>query len=189
MIVTVRIERVTLDTASNRFVVILKDDSHERWLPIVVGPAEAQAIALQLEHVSTPRPMTHDLLRNILNVLQAEVTKVVINSLRDNTYFASIDFKTGSNSYEIDARPSDAIAIALRTDTPIFVDEQVMKKAAIFDTKEEIVEPPREEEELKNLNIDLMTAVKEERYEDAARIRDQINALKNKLNLPEDEEL
>lgn len=189
MIVTVRIERVTLDTASNRFVVILKDDSHERWLPIVVGPAEAQAIALQLEHVSTPRPMTHDLLRNILNMLQAEVTKVVINSLRDNTYFASIDFKTGGSSYEIDARPSDAIALALRTDTPIFVDEQVMKKAAILDTKEEVVEPPREEDELKNLNIDLMNAVKEERYEDAAKIRDQIDALKDKLDLPKDDEL
>ncbi len=180
MIVSVRVERVTLDTASNRFVVILKDDLYHRWLPIVVGPAEAQAIALQLENVNPPRPMTHDLLKNILDTLKIKVTQVIVNDLRDNTYFATINITSNGYKKKIDARPSDAIALALRSKAPIFVEEEVMKKAAISE-ETEIVKPKSEKDEIKSLNEQLQEAIKEERYEDAAHIRDQINELKERL--------
>lgn len=181
MMVHVRVERVTLDTSSNRFVVILRDDAYKRWLPIVVGPAEAQAIAMQLENVDPPRPMTHDLMKHILDKLDVTISRIVVNALRENTYYATIDIKEDGNEAELDARPSDAIALALRTRSPIFVDEIVMKRAGIGDQIES-VEPEEDEEEMKTLNIELQTAVKEERYEDAARIRDKIAELKEKID-------
>ena len=181
MIISVRVERVTLDTSSNRFVVILKDDTYKRWLPIVVGPAEAQAIALQIENVKPPRPMSHDLMKSILESMHANVTKIIVNDLKDNTYYAIIDLKKNGTEDEIDARPSDAIALALRINAPIFVEEQVMQKAAINDEIDSI-EPESDEEEIKSLNIELQLAVKEERYEDAAQIRDKINILSERLN-------
>jgi len=180
MIVSVRVERVTLDTASNRFVVILRDDAYKRWLPIVVGPAEAQAIALQMENVQPPRPMTHDLIKNILNELDIKITKVVVTKLQDNTYYAKIEMEKNNKKIEIDARPSDAIAIALRKDTSIFVEDEVLEKAAIQD--EIIHSESNKKQELNELNKELQTAVKEERYEDAAKIRDKINELKKKPN-------
>jgi bifunctional DNase/RNase len=182
MNVAVRVERVTLDTSSNRFVVILKDDTYSRWLPIVVGPAEAQAIALQLEKVSPPRPMTHDLMKSLLDSMKVNVTRVIVNKLKENTYFAVIDVKLNGTQTQVDARPSDAIALALRASAPIFVDENVMRKAAINDDIESI-EPKHEEDEIKSLNIKLREAIKEERYEDAARLRDAIFELTNKLKV------
>ena len=180
MIVSVRVERVTLDTASNRFVVILRDDAYKRWLPIVVGPAEAQAIALQMENVQPPRPMTHDLIKNILNELDIKITKVVVTKLQDNTYYAKIEMEKNNKKIEIDARPSDAIAIALRKDTSIFVEDEVLEKAAIQDEINH--SGSNKKQELNELNKELQTAVKEERYEDAAKIRDKINELKKKPN-------
>ena len=182
MIVAVRVERVTLDTSSNRFVVILKDDTYHRWLPIVVGPAEAQAIALQLEKVSPPRPMTHDLMKNLVDSFKADIARVVVNDLKENTYYATIDLKRNGAQLQVDARPSDAIALALRARAPIFVDEEVMRKAAIGEEIES-VQPQKEEDEIKSLNLQLQMAVKEERYEDAARFRDMINELQEKLKL------
>jgi bifunctional DNase/RNase len=182
MIVAVRVERVTLDTSSNRFVVILKDDTYHRWLPIVVGPAEAQAIALQLEKVSPPRPMTHDLMKNLVDSFKADIARVVVNDLKENTYYATIDLKRNGAQLQVDARPSDAIALALRARAPIFVDEEVMRKAAIGEEIESI-QPQKEEDEIKSLNLQLQKAVKEERYEDAARFRDMINELQEKLKL------
>lgn len=180
MIVAVKVERVTLDTSSNRFVVILKDDIYSRWLPIVVGPAEAQAIALQLEKVSPPRPMTHDLMKSMLDSMKAQIQRVVVNDLKENTYFATIDVKRNGTQNHIDARPSDAIAIALRFQAPIFVDEEVMKRASIGEDMEGL-ESEDHEEEMKILNVQLQEAVEDERYEDAARIRDQINDIKESL--------
>jgi bifunctional DNase/RNase len=181
MIISVRVERVTLDTENNRFVVILKDDINRRWLPIVVGPSEAQAIALQLENIQPPRPMTHDLLKNILDSMHAAILRVVVSDLRDNTYFAQIDIKKNGDQSKVDARPSDAIAIALRTSAPIFVDETVMQKASIT---EELglngTDISDEGDELHNLQVELQNAIKEERYEDAARLRDAIKLLEEK---------
>lgn len=180
MTVSVRVERVTLDTSTNRFVVILRDDEYQRWLPIVVGPAEAQAIALQMENVNPPRPMTHDLIKNILDTLKIDISKVIVNELKDNTYFAVINIKMNSKILEIDARPSDAIALALRTTSPIYVNETVLQKAAIEDNFTNI--KYNKADEIYNLNSQLQKAVQDERYEDAAKIRDRINDLKHKLD-------
>lgn len=181
MLIAVRVDRVTLDTTSNRFVVILRDDVHNRWLPIVVGSTEAQAIALQLERITPPRPLTHDLMKNLLDSIEVRVSRVVVNDLRENTYYAFIGLKMNGSHLEIDARPSDAIALALRTAAPIFVSEEVMKKASVSEKDaEEVVEeePSPALDKLERLNLELQKAVEEERFEDAARIRDEIQALK-----------
>jgi len=188
MLVAVRVDRVTLDTSTNRFVVILKDDMHRRWLPIVVGSTEAQAIALQLEKISPPRPLTHDLMKQLLDSIKVLVTRIVVNDLRENTYYAAISLKTNGRTKEIDARPSDAIALALRMQAPIFVEESVMKKAAVLEQLPEINfgdefnRPASDIDVLEELNIKLQKAVREERFEDAAKIRDEIIELKNERN-------
>ncbi|MCK5148736.1 bifunctional nuclease family protein [bacterium] len=181
-IIQVKVERVTLDTSSNRFVVILRDENYKRWLPIVVGPAEAQAIALFLERVTPPRPMTHDLMKRFLDNLEATVIRIVINDLRENTYYAAIEIKNEHGTLPVDARPSDAIALALRSNAPIFVDTSVMDRAAINEELDSI-NIDQEEDEIKRLNIQMKDAVDEERYEDAAHIRDMIHELEEKLKL------
>src|SRR5207302_3350955 len=124
-LVPMSIKGLMLDPVSNSPIVVLKDEAEKFFLPIWVGIFEANAIALQLENVTTPRPMTHDLLRNLISELDARVTRVVINDLRDSTFFAQIRVITGQRTMEIDARPSDAIALALRTEAPIFVAQSV----------------------------------------------------------------
>ena len=128
-LVPMSIKGLMLDPVSNSPIVVLKDDEEKFFLPIWVGIFEANAIALQLENVTTPRPMTHDLLRNALSELDAHVTRVVINELRDSTFFAQIRVMTGGRTLELDARPSDAIALALRTEAPIFVEQAVLDQA------------------------------------------------------------
>src|SRR5712692_6364900 len=128
-LVPMSIKGLMLDPVSNSPIVVLKDEEEKFFLPIWVGIFEANAIALQLENVTTPRPMTHDLLRNLISELDARVTRVVINDLRDSTFFAQIRVITGQRTMEIDARPSDAIALALRTEAPIFVAQSVLDQA------------------------------------------------------------
>jgi len=123
------IKGLMLDPVSNSPIVVLKDEEEKFFLPIWVGIFEANAIALQLENVTTPRPMTHDLLRNMISELDARVIRVVINDLRDSTFFAQIRLITGGRTLELDARPSDAIALALRTEAPIFVAQEVLDQA------------------------------------------------------------
>src|ERR1700756_2614879 len=114
---------------TNTPIVILRDKDGQRVLPIWVGIFEANAIALQLENVATPRPMTHDLLKDMIGQLEGRVTRIVINDLRDSTFFAQIRVLTGGKTLEVDARPSDAIALALRTEAPIFVAQTVLDQA------------------------------------------------------------
>jgi bifunctional DNase/RNase len=128
-LVPMSIKGLMLDPVSNSPIVVLKDDDEKFFLPIWVGIFEANAIALQLENIATPRPMTHDLLRNLIAELNGQVTRVVINELRDSTFFAQIRILTGERTLEVDARPSDAIALALRTEAPIFVAESVLQQA------------------------------------------------------------
>lgn len=179
MLIAVRVDRVTLDPTNNRFIVILRDDVNHRWLPIVVGSGEAQAIALQLEKISPPRPMTHDLIRNLLNSVDVRVTRIIVSDLRESTYYAHIALKFDGQHQEIDSRPSDAIALALRMHAPIFVDERVMKRAAV---KEKFADDDFAEEDeidrMDSLNIELEKAVTDERFEDAARLRDELQSLK-----------
>ena len=128
-LVPMSIKGLMLDPVSNSPIVVLKDDDEKFFLPIWVGIFEANAIALQLENITTPRPMTHDLLRTMISELNAQVTRVVINDLRDSTFFAQIRLVAGARTFEIDARPSDAIALALRTEAPIFVAQSVLEQA------------------------------------------------------------
>ena len=128
-LVPMSIKGLMLDPVSNSPIVVLKDDDEKFFLPIWVGIFEANAIALQLENVTTPRPMTHDLLRNMISELDGQVTRVVINDLRDSTFFAQIRMTVGAKTLEVDARPSDAIALALRTEAPIFVAQSVLDQA------------------------------------------------------------
>ena len=184
MIIAVRVEKVTLDTSTNRFVVILRDDINKRWLPIVVGSSEPQAIALQLENIDPPRPLTHDLMKDLLDTVGSKVSRIIVNDLRENTYYAMINLSNNGSNKEVDARPSDAIALALRMQAPIFVDEEVMRKAAIREADEEDVEIEEKNpvSQIEELNSDLDKAVKEERFEDAARLRDKIRDLKKEID-------
>lgn len=128
-LVPMTIKGLMLDPISNSPIVVLKDGEEKIFLPIWVGIFEANAIALQLENIATPRPMTHDLLKNVMNQIDATVSKIVINDLRDSTFYALIHVTVGSRKIEIDARPSDAIALALRTEAPIFVEQAVLDQA------------------------------------------------------------
>ena len=128
-LVPMSIKGLMLDPVSNSPIVVLKDDDEKFFLPIWVGIFEANAIALQLENITTPRPMTHDLLRNMISELDARVTRVVINDLRDSTFFAQIRLLVAGKTLEVDARPSDAIALALRTEAPIYVAQTVLDQA------------------------------------------------------------
>jgi hypothetical protein len=124
-----KVKGLALDPTSNLPILILRDEEEKRSLPIWVGVNEANAIALELEKIATPRPMTHDLIRNILEALKAKVLKVVVTDLRENTFFAVIQLKLGATEVSVDSRPSDAIALALRVGAPIFVEEEVILKA------------------------------------------------------------
>ena len=123
MLIEMSIKGLMVDPMAGTPIVILKDKQGERVLPIWVGVPEANAIALQIENVSTPRPMTHDLLRNIITDLEGRVDRVVVSDLKDNTYFAVIHLTVRGEPVAVDARPSDAIALALRTRSPILVEE------------------------------------------------------------------
>lgn len=184
MLIAVRVDRVTLDAHTNRFVVILKDDVNNRWLPIVVGNTEAQAIALQLENVSPPRPLTHDLIKNLLESIEAKIARVIVNDLRENTYYALISLKLTGHNTEIDARPSDAIALALRMHAPLFVSEDVMDRASVSDKdgdgETDDLPMPEPMNDVERLELDMQKAISDERYEDAARLRDEIKQLKDK---------
>lgn len=127
MEVEMKIRGLMMDPVTNMPVVILKGMEGESVLPIWVGIYEANAIALEMEKVATPRPMTHDLLKNLLIGLDAQVRKVVVNDLRDDTFYAVIWLDKDGQSISIDSRPSDALALALRADCPIFVEDEVLK--------------------------------------------------------------
>jgi bifunctional DNase/RNase len=129
MEVEMTIRGLLMDPVSNMPIVILKDVAGESVLPIWVGVYEANAIALEMEKVSTPRPMTHDLIKNVLTGLETHVHKVVVTELREDTFFAVIWLERSGEVISIDSRPSDALALALRVDCPIFVDELVLKNS------------------------------------------------------------
>jgi bifunctional DNase/RNase len=131
MDVEVRIRGLMMDPATNMPIVVLKDPASDAVMPIWVGIFEANAIAIELEKMSAPRPMTHDLTRNLVHHLNARLERVVITEIREDTFFAVLWLKQGEESVMVDARPSDAIALALRFDCPIYVAEQVLQSARI----------------------------------------------------------
>lgn len=131
MEVEMKIRGLMMDPATNMPIVILKDASGPSVLPIWVGIYEANAIALEIEKVATPRPMTHDLIKNLLAGLEALVRKVVVSELKDDTFFAVIWLERDGQVISVDARPSDALALALRVDCPIYVEDEVLKNSKV----------------------------------------------------------
>ena len=137
MFVEMKVRGLALDPLSNLPIIILRDDEEKRSLPIWIGIYEANAIALELEKIETPRPLTHDLIKNILETIDARVQKVVVTDLKENTFYAVLHLQVGTTEYTVDSRPSDAIALALRAGAPIYVDEEVVRKAKSLEVGKE----------------------------------------------------
>ena len=150
--IKMEIKGLLMDPVSNMPVVVLRDSSNGVFLPIWVGIFEANAIALQMEKIATPRPMTHDLLKNLLSELDAKDERIVINDLRDNTFFARIHLLRGETRWNVDSRPSDAIALALRVDAEIFVEEEVLEKSKTLKPEGEETDPERLKKWLEEVN-------------------------------------
>lgn len=127
MLKQMKIEGLLFDPRSNMYILLLKEIDGENTLPIWIGRPEADSIALALGKITTPRPLTHDLIKNLLEGLKTEVTKIVVTEIVDNTYYAAIYLNKGGVEIPIDSRPSDAIAVAIRTSSPIFVDNRVIE--------------------------------------------------------------
>ncbi len=137
MLVEMKVKFLTFDSTSNGFVVLLMDLTNKTGLPIWIGPFEANAIAMKLKKIGAHRPMTHDLINRILKTLDSQVVKIVVSDLRENTYYGLIYLNRNGEEIVIDSRPSDAIAIALSSDAPIFVSDQVIEKARTIDLEKE----------------------------------------------------
>lgn len=156
MLIEMNVKGLMVDPITNMPIVILKDADGERVLPIWVGVFEANAIALQIENVQTPRPMTHDLLKNVIDDMQAKVDHVVISDVAESTYFAVVHLTTPSGQAAVDARPSDAIALALRSRAPIMVEPKVLEKAKSVDIASEKQDTDRLQHWLEALDPDDM---------------------------------
>ncbi len=154
MEIEMTIKGLMVDPITNMPIIVLRDVDGQRVLPIWVGVFEANAIALQIEKVQTPRPMTHDLLKNVIDDLSASVERIVVCDLRDNTFYARIHLRAGETQVAVDARPSDAIALALRSEAPIFVDETVISGAKDIDSSRDQLNVARLREWLDGLSED-----------------------------------
>jgi bifunctional DNase/RNase len=152
MEVEMTIRGLLMDPVTNTPIVILKDVGGDSVLPIWVGVPEAQAIAREMEKVSTPRPMTHDLIKNVLTGLETQVHKVVVTELREDTFYAVIWLERGGEAISIDSRPSDALALALRVDCPIFVEEIVLKTSKLVANSADRLSPDELLKYLEGLN-------------------------------------
>jgi len=130
--IEMQIDSIRMSLMNYQRVVILRERDGERYLPIWIGPAEADSIAIKLQEVEVPRPLTHDLLRTVIDVLGAKVRHIVVNDLHSDTFFAKILFVFDGKEIEVDSRPSDAIALAVRSEVPIYADEAVLEKAGII---------------------------------------------------------
>jgi bifunctional DNase/RNase len=154
VLIEMSIKGLMIDPVTNMPIVILRDADNQRVLPIWVGPVEANAIALQIENVAPPRPMTHDLLNNVLTELGARLMRVVITNLRENTFYAYLELQRKGETLLIDARPSDAIALSLRTKAPVFVDSRVLDQAKSVDVSSEQADQERLQKWLESLDPD-----------------------------------
>lgn len=183
----------TSPSSGGAYALILNETGGNRRLPIIIGTFEAQAIALELENIKPPRPMTHDLLRNVIQSFDTFVKYIFINELKDGTFFAQIVYDHEGDEIVQDARPSDAIALAIRFSAPIFVAPEVLNEAGIIseemeketaaaykEAKAPVTSQGKEttEDKIKNLEKRLKNAIKDEDYEKAAQIRDELNKLK-----------
>jgi bifunctional DNase/RNase len=150
--VEMKIRGLMMDPVTQMPIVVLKDVGSDTVLPIWVGHYEANAIALEIEKVATPRPMTHDLMRNLLNGLETRVHKIVVSELKDETFFAVIWLERNGHIISVDSRPSDALALALRMDCPIFVSDEVLKASKAASASSDRVSQEELRKWLENLN-------------------------------------
>lgn len=187
----------TSPSSGGAYALVLGEVDGNRRLPIIIGAFEAQAIALELEKIQPPRPMTHDLIRDLFDSVSADVTDILIDELREGTFFAKIRYTVGGADAQLDCRPSDAVALAVRVGAPIFVSPSVLDEAGIPTDDEEDIpaieteapeeETPAEETDkprspLEQLEEDLAQAIADEDYELAAKLRDDISRLKSEQN-------
>jgi bifunctional DNase/RNase len=189
--IRVEVTNVVLVNMGKEYIILLKSSIDSRTLPISVGQLEAQSIAIQINEIPFPRPLTHDLFKTVLSECHFKLKHVIIRDLADETFYADMVLESNGKQVTLDCRPSDAIAIALRCATPLYVEDKVMDEAGIIipeqdlpETFEEnktvsITEDDTQLSPLELLNKKLQTAVSEERYEDAARFRDEIERLSN----------
>ena len=179
----------TSPSSGGAYALILSEAEGNQRLPIIIGSFEAQAIALELENIKPPRPMTHDLLKNFFLSFSTEIRQVYINDLAEGTFYAQIIYERDNELIELDARPSDAIALAVRFKAPIFVNSEVLNEAGIstepeHQTLEEALKGEegaagqKELSQLEKLEEELQTAIETENYEKAAKIRDRISKMK-----------
>jgi uncharacterized protein len=151
-VIEMELTGVRVELPTNQPIVLLRERDGERYLPIWIGAAEAAAIALSLQGVVTPRPMTHDLIKNILEDLTVQVSRIVVTELRESTFFATIELSREAATFEISSRPSDAIALAVRMAVPIFASEEVLEEASILIPGEEDEEVEKFREFLDNIS-------------------------------------
>jgi bifunctional DNase/RNase len=156
MLIEMQIKGLMIDPVTGVPIVILRNADNQRVLPIWVGPVEANAIALQIENVTPPRPMTHDLLKNLLAEFDARVQRVIITALRGNTFYAYLDIERQGTRMLVDARPSDALALALRSRAPVFVDDAVLDQASSVEVSNEQADRDRLQRWLESLDPDDM---------------------------------
>lgn len=165
------------------FVVLLRGVKDKRALPIFIGGPEAQSIFFFMEHIKVPRPLTHDLLKSVMDNMECRMKRVEIHELNDNTFYARLLLERDGMESEIDARPSDAIALALRFSAPIYVADEVMNAAGVIVEDESQQDSGRTQKKtltpLESLQERISKAIKEERYEEAAKLRDEIRKLKH----------
>jgi bifunctional DNase/RNase len=183
--IRVEIVNVFLTAKGDEFIILLRGPDDKRTLPISIGQLEAQSIAMKLYHVDFPRPLTHDLFKSAFDRLGCTMIRAVIYDLIESTFHATIYFEHNGENIEVDSRPSDAIALAVRWNAPIFVSEKVFDDAGIILPDNPENEPAAEKNSDRNepstsetLKTQLDKAINEERYEDASRIRDEINRLR-----------
>ena len=178
----------TSPSSGGAYALVLGEVDGNRRLPIIIGAFEAQAIALELEKIQPPRPLTHDLLRDLFESIDADITDVVIDDLREGTFFAKIRYVVGGKENQLDARPSDAVALAVRTDAPIFVIPAVLDEAGIPADDEDVPMARTVEEHdearsprtrVEKIQDQLAKAIESEDYERAAQLRDEIDRLKS----------
>lgn len=177
--VPVKVQKISFHPPSRSYAVILREINGERKLPVIVGSFEAQSIALALEAMETPRPLTHDLIGLLIKEIDANLVAVRITNIEDGVFYASLDINgemTGKRS--IDSRPSDAIAVGLRMKAPIMISDELFEEAGLSETNYEIGQNSEKVLSVKELEDRLQIAVDNEKYEVAAKIRDQINELK-----------
>ena len=180
--IPVKVTKISYHSESKSYAVILKEITGEKCLPVIVGSFEAQSIALAIETVDTPRPLTHDLICDVISGVDSILNTVRINGLEEGVFFAQLEIEsTTFGKRNIDARPSDAIAIALRMDTPILVANKVIDEAGVLEESIEQEKPSKKKNQLslKTLKNRMQSAIDEEEYEIAAKLRDKISRLES----------